>query len=189
MPLKGTVAPVGTLPLTVSLVIPLAPGMVLSAAARALIRPEPKTSFGAGLPRGAALFKIRPRSVVRAVAPSRAPGAPLSRQGADCKSKAATPAACGVAAELPKNGFSKLPAPVTETPSIPLTSGFRRPSTVGPLLLKKSMVEWVSSRQLGSLGNTAAAVVLAEQIAPTEVTLTGEPPASDSAGTLLEGVL
>src|SRR5690242_19621977 len=186
-PLSGTLAPVGVLPLTVSLVVPFALGSVFSAAARALMRPEPKILLGAGLPRGAALFKIRSRSVVLAVTWSRAPMAPLSRQGAASRSSAATPAACGVAAELPKNGFSKLPAPVTETPSIPLTSGLVRPSTVGPLLLKNSMVECVVSLQ--PEGFTKAALKLAEQSAPTEVTLTGEPPASDSAGTLLLGVL
>ena len=132
---------------------------------------------------------MRLRSVVRAVTLSRAPGVPLSRQGAAWRSSAATPAACGAAAEEPKNGFSKLPAPVIETPSIPLTSGFSRPSTVGPLLLKKSMVEFVVSPQLASEGKTLAAVRLAEQMAPTDVTLTGDPPASDSAGTLPDGVL
>ena len=43
--------------------------------------------------------------------------------------------------------------------------------------------------QLASEGKTLAAVRLAEQMAPTDVTLTGDPPASDSAGTLPDGVL
>src|SRR5438046_6871414 len=100
---------------------------------------------------------------------------------------------CGVAAEVPKKGFSKLPAPVTETPSMPAISGLLRRSSVGPWLLKNSMVELVVSIHDG-LGNrgveeACCAAVVAEQIAPTETTLTGDPPASPSAITLRDGVM
>src|SRR5262252_7203763 len=39
---------------------------------------------------------------------------------------AAMAAACGAAADVPKNGFENPPAPVTETPSAAVISGLRR---------------------------------------------------------------
>ncbi len=54
-------------------------------------------------------------------------------------------ARCGAAADVPKNSFGKLPAPLTDTPSMPETSGFVRPSSVGPRLLKNSIVECLVS--------------------------------------------
>src|SRR5207249_1776432 len=96
----------------------------------------------------------------------------VSRQTLDSSNRAAIPAMCGVAAEVPKKGFSKLPAPVTETPSMPAISGLLRPSSVGPWLLKYSMVELVVSRHdgLGKSGVAEAccAAAVPEQIAPTE---------------------
>src|SRR5262245_34876704 len=101
------------------------------------------------------------------------------------------PATCGAAADEPKNGDGNSPAPLTDTPSIADTSGFCRPSSVGPWLLKNSIVEFVVSMQdgLGFVRNWSAASADAEQIAPTEITDTGEPPASLCAATLRVAVL
>ena len=41
-------------------------------------------------------------------------------------------AACGAAAEVPKNGFGNPPAPVMETPSAAVMSGFWRTSLPWP---------------------------------------------------------
>ena len=103
------------------------------------------------------------------------------------------PATCGAAADVPKNGLGNRPAPVIATPSIAETSGFMRPSSVGPRLLKNWIVEWLMSWH-DSLGaslpaKTAAAEGEAEQIAPTEIAETGEPPESLCASTLRVGVL
>src|SRR5437667_7402899 len=103
------------------------------------------------------------------------------------------PATCGAAADVPKNGFAKRPAAVTLMPSIADTSGLRRPSIVGPRLLKNSIVELLRSVHDSSgatlPANAAAAADDAEQMAATEMTLTGEPPASLSAETLRAAVL
>ena len=78
------------------------------------------------------------------------------------------------------------PAPLTETPSIADTSGLVRPSVVGPWLLKNSTVEFVVSlhEAFGLVRNRVDAAADAEQIAPTEITAAGEPPASLCAVTL-----
>src|SRR5437660_4546533 len=103
------------------------------------------------------------------------------------------PATCGAAADVPKKGFTNRPAAVTLTPSIADTSGFTRPSSVGPMLLKNSTVEFVRSLHDSSgatlPANAADADADAEQIAPTEMTLTGEPPESLWADTLRDAVL
>src|ERR1051326_8519470 len=103
------------------------------------------------------------------------------------------PATCGVAADVPKNGLTKLPAAVTATPSMLATSGFVRPSSVGPLLLKNSIVEFVLSLHDSSGAELPAKIPDAEgdaeQIAPTDTTLTGEPPESLCAATLRDPVL
>src|SRR5579859_3382106 len=188
-----TLAPFGVLPPTTKEVGPLKTGMVASAAASASARPKPKMLLGVDPPNGTVLFNIKLCKSVRAVTLSTAPAAPFRRQALDCNRSAAMPATWGVAAELPKNGFSKLPAPVMETPSIAEISGLVRPSSVGPWLLKNSMVELVVSRHDSSgemlVENTVCALSDAEQIAPTETTPTGEPPASPSAATLRVAVL
>jgi len=127
----------------------------------------------------------------RAVEGSSAPPAPAARHGAACSASAAIPATCGAAAEVPKNGTSKFPAAVIEVPSIAATSGLVRPSSVGPRLLKNSTVEFVVSLQdsLGFERKAAAAAAEAEQMAPTDTTDTGEPPASLCAETLYAAVL
>src|SRR5262249_40646702 len=109
-----------------------------------------------------------------------------SRQGALCAVSAAIAATCGTAADVPKKIDPNEPAPLIDTPSIADTSGFRRPSRVGPRLLKNSSVELVVSlhESLGLVRNTFAAVTDAEQIAPTDTTETGDPPASLCAETL-----
>ena len=71
-------------------------------------------------------------------------------------------------------------------------SGFSRPSSVGPRLLKNSAVRLEVSRHDSSGaagGKPPAADADAEQIAPTAITLTGEPPASPCAEMLREAVL
>jgi hypothetical protein len=90
---------------------------------------------------------------------------------------------------VPKNTFPNDPAPVTATPSMAVTSGFTRPSSVGPRLLKNSIVEFDVSLHDSLFDERPAAVEVAEQMAPTETTLTGDPPASLCAGTLLVAVL
>src|SRR6516225_5215915 len=143
--------------------------------------------LGTAPPSGTALFRMRLWRAIRAVTLSLAPAAPLRRQGAACSKSAAIPPTCGTAAEVPKNGLSKSPAPVTETPSMAVTSGLVRPSAVGPLLLKNSVLVWSGS--FAQDGLTAMAWLLPEQIAPTVTTLTGVPPASDWAMMLLVTVL
>src|SRR5262245_34161100 len=102
------------------------------------------------------------------------------------------PPRCGAEADVPKNGELNEPAPVIDTPSIAAMSGFWRPSIVGPRLLKNSAVRFVVSRH-DSFGTrfakAAAAFADAEQIAPTDITLTGEPPASLCAEILRVAVL
>ncbi len=82
---------------------------------------------------------------------------------------------------------------MTDTPSIAARSGFVRPSIVGPRLLKNSIVACVRSLHDSSgvpePANTADAAGDPEQIAPAEITLTGEPPASPCAVTLRDAVL
>src|SRR5262249_27062655 len=124
---------------------------------------------------------------IRAVTLSLAPSAPLRRQGAACSKSAAIPPTCGTAAEAPKNGLSKSPAPATETPAMAATSALVRPSVVGLLLLKISVLVWSGS--FAQDGLSAMAWLLPEQIAPSVTTLTGVPPASDWAVMLLVAVL
>src|SRR5262245_23282040 len=161
-------------------------------AAAASARPDPETLSGWPPPFSeTALFTIRFRSVVRAATASSAAELEPSRHGAACIASAAIPATCGAAADVPKKVDGNPPAPVTETPSIADTSGFCRPSSVGPRLLKNSTVEFVVSTQdgLGLPRNRSAAAADAEQIAPTEITDTGDPPASLCAETLRVAVL
>ena len=102
------------------------------------------------------------------------------------------PPTCGAAADVPKNGAGNEPAPVIDTPSIAARSGFNRPSSVGPRLLKNSGVEFEVSRHDSSGAapeNAPAAEADAEQIAPTAITLTGDPPASPCAEMLRVAVL
>jgi hypothetical protein len=99
---------------------------------------------------------------------------------------------CGDAADVPKKGVGNAPAPVIDTPSIAAMSGYMRPSSVGPRLLKNSAVRFVVSRHDSSgaaAENLPAAAAVAEQMAPTEMTLTGDPPASPCAETLRVAVL
>ena len=113
----------------------------------------------------------------------------FSRHGAPCSISAAIPAACGAAADVPKNVVPNDPAPVIETPSIAAMSGFCRPSSVGPRLLKNSAVRFEVSRHDSSgtrFEKKFAAFADAEQIAPTEMT---PPPASLWAETLRVAVL
>ena len=76
---------------------------------------------------------------------------------------------------------------------MPETSGFVRPSIVGPRLLKNSTVEFDVSLHDSSgaalPAKTPCAAADAEQIAPTEITLTGDPPASLCADMLRVAVL
>src|SRR5262245_50557783 len=134
---------------------------------------------------------MRSRSAVRALTGSSAPAPVASRHGAACSASAAMPATCGTAADVPKNVFGNDPAPLIDTPSMAETSGFWRPSIVGPRLLKNSIVECVMSlhESLPVAPNAAAAVADAEQIAPTETADTGDPPVSPCAMTLYAGVL
>ena len=92
---------------------------------------------------------------------------------------------------MPKKGDEKLPAPVIETPSMAEMSGLMRPSSVGPRLLKNSIVEFDVSRHdsFGAAEDWPDAAAEAEQIAPTAITPTGEPPASACALTLWPAVL
>src|SRR5437899_6382369 len=188
-----SVAPSGELPLTVVAADPRNTGSVFCADARASARPYPNTLSGTTSLTCAAFLTIKSRSVVRAVPASSADGPPATRHGAACSTSAAMPATCGAAADVPKNGFSNRPAAVTLTPSIAEISGFSRPSTVGPRLLKNSIVWLLRSRHDSSGAalpeNTDAAAADAEQIAPTEMTLAGDPPASLSAVTLRVAVL
>ena len=70
-------------------------------------------------------------------------------------------------------------------------SGFTRPSSVGPRLLKNSAVTFEVSRQdsSGAAEELPAAAADAEQMAPTAMTATGEPPAPPWAETLRVAVL
>ena len=76
----------------------------------------------------------------------------FSRHGALCRTSAAIPPTCGAAADVPKNGAGNDPAPLIDTPSIAARSGFSRPSSVGPRLLKNSgvAVRGIEARLVGS---------------------------------------
>ena len=52
-------------------------------------------------------------------------------EGAASRMSAATAATCGAASDVPKKGFENPAAPVTATPSIPVTSGLARVSAFG----------------------------------------------------------
>jgi len=88
-------------------------------AATASIRPAPNVKSGPSGPRSTALA-VRASPISTAVA-----------EGAASRSKAATPATCGAAAEVPKKRVGKPPTPLTCTPSTDVTSGFDRVSRVG----------------------------------------------------------
>src|SRR5262249_37510040 len=154
--------------------------------------PAPKVLSGTVGLSGAAVPVIVLRSVVRAFTASTVEVVRFNRHGALCSTSAAMAPMCGLAAEVPKKGAGKLPAPEIETPSMAIRSGLVRPSSVGPRLLKTSAVVCDVSRHdsSGALeGKFPAAAADAEQMAPTETTLTGEPPASDCADTLCVAVL
>src|ERR1051326_7528850 len=164
-------------------------GSVALIAASASARPAPNTLSGVAVLRRTALLSSRLRTAPRAVAAAIVDVLRFSRQGAPCSSSAATPATCGAAADVPKNVVPNDPAPVIETPSIAAMSGFCRPSSVGPRLLKNSAVRFDVSRHDSSgtrFEKKFAAFADAEQIAPTEMT---PPPASLCADTLRVAVL
>jgi hypothetical protein len=75
----------------VSVAVGVVPHPLALAEAMASIRPCPKTWSGPLSPKSIALFKIRSRSPTR------------SSDGSHSSSSAATPAACGDAADVPKN--------------------------------------------------------------------------------------
>src|SRR4029077_62696 len=124
----ATFAPVGVLPLIVTDEGPLNDGSVFSTEASASARPNPNVLFGSPLPRRTALFSTRLRRLVRADVGLSAPSVEASRHGADCSTSAGGPAACGAAADVPKNGAGNPPAPLTATPSMLEISGLVRPS-------------------------------------------------------------
>src|SRR5919197_993473 len=90
------------------------------------------------------------------------------RVGSALRINAPTAPACGAAADVPKNGVGNPPAPVTDTPSGATSSGFTRPSSVGPRELK---------------GSIAAGVC--QGTAPVEMTNCASP----TFGTLLSGTM
>lgn len=130
-------------------------GPAVAAAVRPSMRPAPKTLSVPASPRSIALPVMIPRRLVRAAAAESAFGAPSCSRGCACMSSAASPATCGAEADVPKN-FTFVgrnpPEPVTETPSVATTSGFVRPSSVGPCELKLSIV-------FGALWGTAPTVI------------------------------
>src|SRR5262249_44265334 len=155
-------------------------------------RPAPNTLSGVLPVSLTAWLSSRSRMVVRAAAAAVVEAARFIRHGAPCSRSAAMPPMCGDAADVPKNVDGNAPAPVIDTPSIAVMSGFWRPSSVGPRLLRTSAVRFgVSGHDwLGTAaGEFPAAFADAEQIAPTERTLAGEPPASLCAPTLRVAVL
>ena len=140
---------------------------------------------------GIACPRIKSRTVLRALAGAMVEAVRFSRHGALCSSSAAMPPRCGAAADVPKKFLLNDPAPVTDTPSTAAISGFTRPSSVGPRLLKNSGVTFDVSRQDSSWAaeKLPAAAADAEQMAPTDMTATGDPPASPWAETLRAAVL
>src|SRR5690349_16748934 len=156
-------------------------GMIVRIDPNASARPAPNVLSGVSAVRRTARPSSKSRTVVRAAAAAVVDAARLSRHGAPCRSSAAMPPMCGDAADVPKKVDGNEPAPVIDTPSMAAMSGFCRPSIVGPRLLKNSAVRFDVSRH-DSLGtaaeNVAAALADAEQIAATEITLAGDPPAS-----------
>src|SRR4051812_11783501 len=145
-------------------------------AAAASMRPNPEmlsaTPFGFSR---TALLTTRSRRVVRAASACSALPDDCSTHGAACAVSAAMAAGGGGGGDEPKNGDGNDPAPLTDTPSIAETSGFIRPSVVGPWLLKNSTVEFVVSLHdaFGLVENSADAAADAEQIAPTATTAAG----------------
>jgi hypothetical protein len=185
-------APNGVLASKVNVGDPCQVGSVAWTADKASARPTPNVLSGAGLLNATACPVIRFRSVVRATVGSIVDVVRFSKHGALCSNSAAIPPMCGAAADVPKNAVGKPPAPNTVTPSMAAMSGLVRPSSVGPRLLKNSAVEFDVSRHdsSGALGEKLpAAIPDAEQIAPTDTTLTGEPPASPCAEMLRLAVL
>src|SRR5437773_3674092 len=185
-------APNVVLPSTVSTVAdPRHAGRVAFSEAKASARPKPDALSGSEPLRGIARPRIKSRTVLRAPAGATVEAVRPSRHGALCSSSAAMPPMCGAAAEVPKKLLLNPPAPVIDTPSIAATSGFTRPSSVGPRLLKNSGVTFDVSRQdsSGAEEKLPAAAADAEQTAPTAITATGDPPASPWAETLRVAVL
>lgn len=110
------------------------------AAAIASTCPEPKSVCR---PRGTALF-WRALAICMAVAP-----------GDRLFKRAAIPATCGAAADVPKKGVEKPPAPVIDTPSVAVTSGFNRCTNVG-----KKMVDG-PRLLIGSIGRAGLCAFIA----------------------------
>src|SRR5262249_44797474 len=115
-------------------------GSVARSAEKASARPAPTTLSGAPVDSRTAFPRSRLRTVARAAAAPIVLVDRFNRHGAPCSSSAAMPPMCGAAADVPKNVALNEPAPVTETPSMAEMSGFWRPSSVGPRLLKNSAV-------------------------------------------------
>ena len=140
-----------------------------SSASTVSSRPAPNVVSSPGSPRSIAVSTNSERKSARSA--SALPPSAASSDGRASRSSAATAATCGAAALVPKNGVTKLPLPVTRTPSTAVRSGLITPFLVGPRLLYTSMVS-----RPGSRWSTAA----------TEIT---PPPASLCASTLLAIVL
>src|SRR5262249_55973930 len=141
-----SVAPPDAFASTTIAVGPVKTGSVRCTVAAASARPEPDRLSGCPVVFNEnALVTTVSRSAVRAATGSSRPLPPSSRHGAPCTASAAIAATCGVAADVPKKSDPNAPAPVTDTPSIAETSGFCRPSSVGPRLLKNSIVMFVVS--------------------------------------------
>jgi hypothetical protein len=123
--------PVGVLPPTTRVEDPPKTGTVARVEISAFARPEPNSVAGKS---GSAPSKSRSFSSDLAVTLSNDwdPGTFVSKHTLLSSNRAAIPAMCGVAAEVPKNVLPKPPEPVIETPSIPEISGLLRPSRVGP---------------------------------------------------------
>src|SRR5580765_2594903 len=175
---------------TVSVCTPCHPGSVACTALNASTLPAPTVLSGAG-PSGKVLPTRRFLIVVRAASAVAVEVLRFSRHGALWRTSAAIPPTCGAAADVPKKGAGNDPAPLIDTPSMAARSGFNRPSSVGPRLLKNSGVLFEVSRHdsSGAPENAPAAEADAEQIAPTAMTLTGDPPASPCAEMLRVAVL
>ena len=112
-----------TVPEPVPAFFTVSPNGNASDAARASIRPAPKVVSCPGVPRSTALFIKALAISVALVAEAR------------LFKRAATPATCGDAADVPKKVVGNPPAPVTDTPSIAVTSGFARVARAGKIWL------------------------------------------------------
>jgi hypothetical protein len=158
LPLNVTAAPFALVAFTVCAAPAFAAGMAAVTADKALSRPYPSMLFGTAseIPDSGTAVPVRKfRRFVRAAAGVFTVELE-SKQGAACRTSAVMAAACGAAAEVPKKvhgvvpvgqgdvpvegSTPKPPAPVTETPSVAVMSGFMRAAacgvaSVGPWLL------------------------------------------------------